>query len=890
MSRLFRRHQKVIIWLVVIAFFIGGVGLFGLNRAGFFNRSGTSPSDVPTYAAVVNGTRIGIEEWNVIATQIFNQYESSYQQLGQDFGAVLEGANGALFRLRLQADALNELIRRALYAQEARNRGIRVSRDEVEAAVASQYSAFLQTYEISEQDLEGALIQQGSSLEVFRDMLRTEIESEILSERVREAITAPIEPTDEDLLTFFETNIVRYDVPEQIRASHILVDDSETALEVRELLDGGGDFVELAKTYSTDTSTKERGGDLDWFGRGEMVADFEQVAFSLAVDEISEPVETEFGYHIIWVTDRIEAHTPTLDDAREQVVEDYVLEKESEQVREWYEALHDASEIEIEFPVVYAYTLQQDDLDRGLAEFERVLDEGASADPYVPYYIGRIYETKAGYVLDERRALEEIEQPTEEQQRQIEDLKAKQEEYEQKADDAYTDALAEAEADERFLNRVLALNPDNVTATLLLGRLFVDRGDLSAGEARFAEAIEKDPTYVAAYIASGDLSVRRKDFALAEARYGGALEQRPNDTSVMLKLVGVYIAVGALDAAEILIDQIKGIDPGNVKATVAEGDLALARLGGAVEERDALSERQELTSEEEARLRELDVAVLEFHELAVERYESGLRISASLDLNLKLGEAHLLAGRLDDAEDEFGYVMSRSPYRAEAYEGLGDVQLARGELEDALESFRDAFARSFDVEQQVRLALRIVELEPEDTTTRFQLARIFAGQYDWSSAIRQYSGLLERDPTLIEAYLGIAEAYRRRGEYSSALDYLEMGLNHVDGVAKVRLYEEIVAAAQEEVGADQPLPAVGLDALIGLARIRLDSGEPSMALQLLDRVTAVDEAYRTEEVDALIDQIEAVLAPEEPIGAEENQGEASAQLEEESTTTGAADE
>ena len=118
--------------------------------------------------------------------------------------------------------------------------------------------------------------------------------------------------TEEELRQLYEVDILRQrlldqitaDVPreqEQVWARHILVADDEAAKGVLARIEGGEDFAAIAAEASTDTSNKDQGGDLGWFGRGTMVTEFEVAAFSLKVGEVSQPIKTQFGYHIIQV-------------------------------------------------------------------------------------------------------------------------------------------------------------------------------------------------------------------------------------------------------------------------------------------------------------------------------------------------------------------------------------------------------------------------------------------------------------------------------------------------------------------------------------------------------------------------------------------------------------
>lgn len=111
------------------------------------------------------------------------------------------------------------------------------------------------------------------------------------------------EDTIRDLIRsdLLKQKAVEANIEDIVKASHILVEDEKTAKEVKTKLDEGASFEELAKEYSKDGSAAQ-GGDLGWFTKGAMVPEFEEVAFSLGKDEISEPVQSQFGFHIIKVT------------------------------------------------------------------------------------------------------------------------------------------------------------------------------------------------------------------------------------------------------------------------------------------------------------------------------------------------------------------------------------------------------------------------------------------------------------------------------------------------------------------------------------------------------------------------------------------------------------
>ncbi|MGD9675303.1 MAG: peptidylprolyl isomerase, partial [Candidatus Bipolaricaulia bacterium] len=370
MSTFFKRHQRTIIWAVVVAFLIGGVGLFSANQSGLFGgSSGRNGEPAPTYAASVAGEKISLETYRDRVNQLVTQYQNLYTQTGQDATGIFSGAAGAMLQLRLYSGAMSDLIRQAIYIQEAKSRGVRVSRDVVETAMAQQYAQLLASYNLTEEQLVTYLTQTGDTLESFKERMRTTIETQYVVDAVDAQVAGAIQPTEEQLGAYYEKNIAQYDQPEQVRAAHILVETLEEAEDVRAQLAAGGDFAALAKEYSLDTGTRDKGGELGLFGRGQMVQEFEEAAFSLGAGETSAPVKTSYGYHVIRVSEHSAARTPTLTEIRDRVTQDYAKEETATRVASWYDDVYKTRDVEIQIDVVRAFLLQEQDIDLGLAEF-----------------------------------------------------------------------------------------------------------------------------------------------------------------------------------------------------------------------------------------------------------------------------------------------------------------------------------------------------------------------------------------------------------------------------------------------------------------------------------------------------------------------------------------
>jgi len=159
-------------------------------------------------------------------------------------------------------------------------------------------------------------------------------------------ILGDLKVTDEDAKEYYNEHPEYFKQGEKLTANHILVETEEKANEIKEKIDGGLGFEEAAKEFSTCPSN-QAGGNLGEFERGQMVPEFEEVAFELPINKVSDPVKTEFGYHIILVKDRQEEGTMSFEQVKENLKNQLLAVKQQEKYIEVTNKLKDKYKVEI---------------------------------------------------------------------------------------------------------------------------------------------------------------------------------------------------------------------------------------------------------------------------------------------------------------------------------------------------------------------------------------------------------------------------------------------------------------------------------------------------------------------------------------------------------------
>lgn len=181
--------------------------------------------------------------------------------------------------------------------------------------------------------------------EKFQNLLERH-KMNLLKDYAVDKIISHVTVNEDDLMKHYEDNKQHFINDEKLQASHILIDDENKANDIIAELNGGLAFEEAAKNYSSCPS-KDQGGNLGEFGKGQMVAEFEEAAFAMEEGQLSAPIKTQFGYHIIKVTKKTPETISTLEEVKDLVTQKVLQEKQREKYMERILELRGQNEIQI---------------------------------------------------------------------------------------------------------------------------------------------------------------------------------------------------------------------------------------------------------------------------------------------------------------------------------------------------------------------------------------------------------------------------------------------------------------------------------------------------------------------------------------------------------------
>ncbi len=274
--------------------------------------------------ALLAGTLVACSGGGTIATV-------NGQAISQaSFDSKLEGSPAA-------RGTLQQMVQEALIEQYAKNNNINVTDADI-AAREDQLKAnfpngswgdMLKARGLTEADVHNALREQ-----IILD----------------KAVGGSVKVSDAQISAYFAKNHAAFDKPAQVDARHILVPDLATANKIEAQLKAGAKFSALAKQYSMDPGSKDKGGELGWFRRGQMVPAFDQAAFSLPVGKISAPVKSPFGYHIIQVEKRQPGVKATLANTHDRIADLLRQQQEAPLIQPFLAGLQEKATITVNDP------------------------------------------------------------------------------------------------------------------------------------------------------------------------------------------------------------------------------------------------------------------------------------------------------------------------------------------------------------------------------------------------------------------------------------------------------------------------------------------------------------------------------------------------------------
>ncbi|RJP67783.1 MAG: peptidylprolyl isomerase [Candidatus Abyssobacteria bacterium SURF_17] len=289
--------------------------------------------------------RVAEVNGQAITQATFDKQMARVQQQVQLTGRQLDEAQLS----EVKKEVLENLIDDELLLQESRSKEIKID----DAAVEAKVNALKERFP-SEADFEKVL----SQMNLTEEQLKAQFQRQMAVEQLIDAeVVQKITVSEEEQKTYYDENPDLFKQPEQVRARHILVkvdaqaDEAQKAEakkkieDIQKKLKEGGDFAALAKEFS-DCPSSAQGGDLGFFRRGQMVKPFDDAAFALKPGERSDIVETNFGYHIIEVTDKKSETMLSYDEIKDRLENYLKQQKVQKEVPIYVESLKGKAKIE----------------------------------------------------------------------------------------------------------------------------------------------------------------------------------------------------------------------------------------------------------------------------------------------------------------------------------------------------------------------------------------------------------------------------------------------------------------------------------------------------------------------------------------------------------------
>lgn len=278
--------------------------------------------------ATVNGDPIRRYEYEKTLGDAISYY--------QQYGINLYDPKEASFFLELKKQVLSHMIDNKIITQEAKKENIKITPSDVDARIEEIKKSFP-----SEKDFFEALAKQKISMGELRNILEQQLTAEALFKKLTSNVTI----SEAEVKAYYDEHKKEFVQPEQIHLRHILVKTEQEANNIYNQLKEGKDFAALAKEYSIDTPTKDKGGDLGWISKASLVPDLAKAADALKDNEFSKPVKSPFGYHIIEKLGTRPSKELSFNDVKTTLTAQLLRNKQAQSLEKWFKEKKEQSKI-----------------------------------------------------------------------------------------------------------------------------------------------------------------------------------------------------------------------------------------------------------------------------------------------------------------------------------------------------------------------------------------------------------------------------------------------------------------------------------------------------------------------------------------------------------------
>jgi peptidyl-prolyl cis-trans isomerase C len=323
------------------------------------------------FSIVVDKVIVKVNKENIMKSEFDKLYNTAIEQMKQLSSKEISKEEDELLKQKV----LDQLIAQKLLLQEAKKRNIKVTKRELEDGIKTVKSRFpsdqmflqeLKKENLTEKQFEKQIEEQIMVLKLTEEVVKknmvkpTENDARELFNKIVKLIDkkdVKLQGDEQDELKLLAQLVQRY-FDEQVRVRHILIrvdpnasqkekeEAKKKIMEIKSRIDKGEDFTTLAQKFSEDPGSKDRGGDLGFIAKGDTVEEFEKAAFSLKEGQVSDIVETKYGYHIIKVIERKPKRTPDFEQIKEDLIQFLARKNAEKSYDEFVESLKKKADIQ----------------------------------------------------------------------------------------------------------------------------------------------------------------------------------------------------------------------------------------------------------------------------------------------------------------------------------------------------------------------------------------------------------------------------------------------------------------------------------------------------------------------------------------------------------------